>query len=210
MDGAGRNVDRDEFGELRRPPSHRLTLAPPPSEEVLMEDIVANNSSDSDDSWGKGECSVTHSCSLQSKDVEDRLDASKLKEDFWSSVGFRAGSHWWEECSISPVAPATKNPSVGPMDLEQDKIVVEPNPIDVGWPKHQAMGGSNINQWHGCTSVPMRPRRSPPALVAVLRDCLPFPVQTELENRTFNLTTRCTTFTNRSWRRSSYGSITVL
>jgi hypothetical protein len=70
MDGAGRNVDRDEFGELQRPPSHRLTLAPPPWEEVLMEDIVADNS---DDSWGKGECSVTHSCSLQSKDVEDRL-----------------------------------------------------------------------------------------------------------------------------------------
>jgi hypothetical protein len=111
-----------------------------------------------------------------------------LKEDFGSSVGFPTGSHWWEECSISPVAPVTKNPLVGLMDLEQDKIVIEPNPMDVGWPKHQAMGGSNINQWHGCTGVPMRPWRSPPVLVAVLRDCLPFPLQTELENRTFNLT----------------------
>jgi hypothetical protein len=157
MDGAGENVDGDESSELRRPLSRRLTLAPPPWEEVLVEDITDDNSSDSDDSCGKGECSVTHSRSLQSKDVEDRLDASKLKEDFWSLVG----SHCWEECSISPVAPATKNPSVGLMDLEQDKIVVEPNPTDAGRPKHQAMGGSNVNQRHGRTGVPMRPWRGP-------------------------------------------------
>jgi hypothetical protein len=60
MDGAGGN-DEDEPDELRRPPSRRLTLAPPPWEEVLVEDIANNDSSDSDDSCGKGEYSVTQS-----------------------------------------------------------------------------------------------------------------------------------------------------
>jgi hypothetical protein len=44
------------------------------------------------------------------------------------------------------VTPVTKNPSVGPTDLEQDKIVIEPNPTDTDRTKHQAMGGSNVNQ----------------------------------------------------------------
>jgi hypothetical protein len=189
----GGNVDWDESGELRCPMSHRLTLAPPPWKEVLVEDVTDDNSSDSDDSCDRGECFVTHSRSVQSKDVEDRLDASKLKEDFWSSAGFPVGSRWWEECSINPVTPVTKNPSVGPTDLEQDKIVIEPNPTDTGQTKHQAMGGSNVNQWHGRTGVPMRPWHGPlphprPTPVVVLGDFLPFPLQTNLENRTFNPT----------------------
>jgi hypothetical protein len=152
-----------------------------------------DDSSDSDDSCGKGEYSVTHSRSLQSKDDEDRLVDSKLKEDFWSSVGFPAGSHWWEECSTSPAAPVAENLSVGPMDLEQDKIVIEPNSTDVGRLKHQATGGSNVNQRFGCTGVPMRPWSGPlphprPASVVVLGDFLPFPLQTDLENGTTNPT----------------------
>jgi hypothetical protein len=59
------------------------------------------------------------------------------------------------------VTPVTKNPSVGPTDLEQDKIVIEPNPTDTGRPKHQAMGGSNVNQWHGRTGVFDALSRSP-------------------------------------------------
>jgi hypothetical protein len=104
---------------------------------------------------------------------------SKLKDDFWSSVGFPVGSRWWEECSISPTVPVTKNPSVGLTDLEQDKIVVEPNPIDVGQSKHQVMGRSNINRQFGRTGVPMRPWRGPMSClrsvsVVVLGDPPPF------------------------------------
>jgi hypothetical protein len=67
---------------------------------------------------------------------------AKLKAEFWSSVGFPAGSLWWEECSTTSATPATKNPALVATDLESTKIIIEPKDSAAALPNHRASKGS--------------------------------------------------------------------
>jgi hypothetical protein len=159
-----------------------------------VEDVDDDDTSDSDASSGQGEFPGTDSQfhSLVSKEEDSGRIAERLKEDFWSLVGFPAGSRWWEEGSSSSAVLGTKNLVSGETDLEPTKIIVEPANQDAVLPKHHAPKGisatGSCNRRLRRTGVPIRPWRRPlprprPATISVLGDFLPIQFQPDLETR---------------------------
>jgi hypothetical protein len=87
---------------------------------------------------GQGELPDNHFHSKHSNHEDSKLLEAKLKAEFWASVGFPAGSRWWEETSITSVSHVSKNSTLVQTDLESTKIIIEPRDSTIVWSKNRA------------------------------------------------------------------------